>query len=205
MTHTLHRTGNIEDLCEDYVVLLLQARGFNREGNEHKMGQVWEIFSRHEADIVNFGTPVEGNSSTNSMNDLKKTTTAMAHAVFIDREKLKDCLRELKEKDLGVSVVVSGIFGDTAKVCSELGLSPHTVHHSLGIHGRVDKLPEDNILEITTMCGHALVSPNLINHLIKKIGEGKLSHKEAAKRHWPDQAKLSICNYYHSKSTRFEV
>lgn len=41
-------------------------------------------------------------------------------------------------------------------------------------------LPDEKILDITTMCGHAMVSSNLLAHLMKRIEAGKMSHAEAA-------------------------
>jgi len=66
------------------------------------------------------------------------------------------------------------------RLCAEVGLSPHTVEHSLGIHGNTERLPDENVLEITTMCGHAMVSANLVTHLVAEIDEGKTTHEEAA-------------------------
>lgn len=181
MTHTLHRRGKDEDLHEDYVLLAMQARGVNRDGCEEKMGLVWEILSHYEADLTNFGNMTDGNSHTTTMDTLKKTTWHMAHAVFKDRETLKACLDEFKQTDLGISVVVSGLYKETEKVCSEIGLSPHTVEHSLGVFGRTELLPEENILDITTMCGHALVSPKLVLQMLDDIKEGRRTYEEAAK------------------------
>lgn len=180
MTHTLHRRGKVEDLREDYVMLVMQARDVNRVGNEEKMMQVWEIFSHYEPDLTNFGDMTHGNSHTSDMGVFKTSTWGMAHAVFKDRETLEACLREFKEKDLGISVVVSGLYEDTAQVCSKVGISPHTVEHSLGIHGRTDKLPDENVLEITTMCGHALVSPLLVHDLVAAIKAGRTTYDKAA-------------------------
>jgi len=36
MTHTLHRRGCIEDLHEDFVMLIMPARGFNLEGRKKR-------------------------------------------------------------------------------------------------------------------------------------------------------------------------
>jgi hypothetical protein len=180
MTHTLHRRGSAEDLREDYVLLFMQARGVNREGNEAKIGQIWEVLSRYESRLANFGNMDDGNSHTTTMDVLKKATAYIGHAVFKDRETLKTCLMELKAKEIGISVVVSGLHEEVEKVCSEIGLSAHTVEHSLGIHGSTEELPREGVLEITTMCGHALVSPHLVTHLIDEIERGRVSHKEAA-------------------------
>jgi hypothetical protein len=180
MTHTLHRRGTVEDLREDYVLLFMQARGVNREGNEAKVGLLWEVLSHYEADLANFGNMDDGNSHTTTMTVLKKATAYMGHAVFKDRETLKACLQELKDRDFGVSVVVSGVHEDVDKLSREIGLSPHTVEHSLGTHGNTTRLPEENVLEITTMCGHALVSPHLVVELVDEIRQGKRTYQEAA-------------------------
>ena len=66
------------------------------------------------------------------------------------------------------------------QLCGEIGLKPHTVEHSLGIHGNTDRLPEENVLEISTMCGHSLVSPYLIHHMVEQIKGGSLTYEDAA-------------------------
>jgi len=181
MTHTLHRRGDNESLSEDYVMLIMPARGVNFDGSEEKMRQIWEVISRYEGKLPNFGNASNGNSHRTSMEVLKKATSWIAHVVFKDRETLKACLKELKERDFGISVVISGLYEDVERLCAEVGLSPHTVEHSLGIHGNTERLPDENVLEITTMCGHAMVSANLVTHLVAEIDEGKTTHEQAAK------------------------
>ncbi len=182
MTHTLHRRGSPEDLLEDYVMLILPSREISREGTEEKMRQIWEVISHYEKELPNFGNhnPSWGKTPPYDLEDLKKTVSRIAHAVFKDRVALKACLQELKERDFGISVVISGVYEEVEKICSEVGLSPHTVNQSLGIHGKTQKLPEEKVLEITTMCGHAMVSPNLVLQMVKEISEGKTSCRKAA-------------------------
>ena len=183
MTHTLHRRGSIQDLHEDYVVLILTAPGINREGSEEKMRQIWEVFSHYEKDLCNFGNhdPNRDGDVLYNMEDLKKAKSRIAHAVFKDRDTLKACLKELKDRDFGVSVVVSGLYDEVDKICAEVGLSPHTVNQSLGIHGRTEKLPDELTLEIHTMCGHAMVSPHLIRYMVGEIQGGNITVEKAAR------------------------
>jgi len=183
MTHTLHRRGNEQDLHEDYILLIFTAKGINREGSEEKMRRIWEVISRYETDLVNFGNhnPDRDADALYDMAALKKAKSRIAHAVFKDRDKVRACLQELKEGDFGISVVLSGLYEDARSICSEIGISPHTVNQSLGIHGNTAKLPEETILEIHTMCGHALVSPHLIAHLIGEIRRGATTCEAAAK------------------------
>ena len=183
MTHTLHRRGKTEDLKEDYVLLIRIARGINQEGSEGTMQQIWEVISHYEQDLVNFGNhnTIWGEGELYDMEALQKATSRIIHVVFKDRDKLKACLKEIKERDFGMSTVVSGLYEETKKICSEIGLKPHTVNHSLGTHGNVARLPQEEVLEIHTMCGHAMVSPNLIKHMVKEIDAGNVSSKDAAK------------------------
>ena len=160
MTHTLHRQGNPEDLQEDYVLLLRTSRFVNHEGSEETMRRVWEVISHYEKDLVNFGNhnPTWGGGELYDMEFLKtEAKSRIIHAVFKDRETIKACLKELKEADLGISTVVSGLCGETEKICAEIGLAPHTVNYSLGIHGKTEKVPQGEVLEIHTLCGHAMV------------------------------------------------
>ncbi len=184
MTHTLHRRGTVKDLHEDYVILFLSSRRINREGSEETMQQIWEVISHYEKDLVNFGNhyPNWNGGELYSMEALKKAYSRMILAVFKDREKLKACLKEIKERDFGISILVSGLYDETRKVCSEIDLSPHTVNISLGIHGKKEKLPSDEVLEIHTMCGHAMVSSNLILHMVAEIKKCQITCNEAAKK-----------------------
>ena len=180
MTHTLHRRGSAEDLHEDFVMLIMPARGFNLEGSEEKMRQIWGVISHYEDKLTNFGNAGVGNKYRATMDDLKKANNRIAHAVFKDRDTVAACLKELKDRDFGISVVISGIYEETEKMCAEIGISPHTVEHSLETHGKTEKLPEPNVLEIVTMCGHAMVSPNLVLHMVDEIKAGNITHAEAA-------------------------
>jgi hypothetical protein len=183
VTHSLHRRGTIEDLHEDFIMLFLLSR-IKPQGTYDTMRQIWDVLSRHEHEIVNFGTPTprRDGGPLHTMEDLRTSADSrMIMAVFKDRETLTNCLKEIKERNFGVSLVISGLYKETGRVCAETGLSPHTVNLSLGIHGNTRRLPEENVLEIHTMCGHAMVSSNLILHLVEEIKKGRATCAEAAK------------------------
>jgi hypothetical protein len=179
MTHTLHRRGDEISLSEDYVLLVMPARGYNLEGSSEKMKKVFEIISHYKT--VNFGNARVGNSHRTTIDKLMTAENQrIAHAVFTDRENLLGCLKELKEKDLGISVGVSGLYDHVVQCCHSTGLKPHTVNNSLETLGAVEKLPKQEVLEIITMCGHAMVSPDLVEHLLGEVREGKRSLDNAA-------------------------
>jgi len=181
VTHTLHRRGREAGLCRDLIVLILPARGLNLEGSEEKMGRMWEVISHYrDKGLVNYGNLSDGNSQKVDLERLIKGRSRISHAVFSDRKAVEDCLREFKEQEFGISVVVSGLFEEAAEICRRAGLTPHTVEHSLGTHGRTERLPREEILEITTMCGHALIAPRLVESLVEKINQGKTTPAQAA-------------------------
>ena len=183
MTHSLHRRGAAEALREDFVMLFLLSRA-KPQGTHETLRQIWEVLSRYEHELVNFGTPNPNRDggALHDMEKLKKTVSdsRLIMAVFKDRETLTTCLKELKDRDFGMSLVISGLCEETRMACMEVGLSPHTVNLSLGIHGNTRRLPDENVLEIHTMCGHAMVSFRLIAHMVEQIKTGRTTCGAAA-------------------------
>ena len=183
MSHTLHRTGSKESLQQDFVVLTIGARGYNREGCVADHIKIAEIFLRH--DPVNTGIlGLDGTLTADRLEEAKKTITdsTVTHAVFRSKEDLIACLRDLKAADLGMSVVVSGLFDTVHACCREVGLEPHTVNTSLGVWGNTtEKMPSDSrITDITTMCGHGMIPFPLVENMAEKVRSGRLTPEQAA-------------------------
>ncbi len=178
MTHSLHRRGDDRSLMEDYVVIAMSSKGINVEGSQEKFQKLWDICSHY--DVVNFGNVVNGNKYNLSLEGFKKCQTLIAQVVFKDKDTLTRFLKELKEANLGLSTVVSGLYDEVKACCATLGDKIHTTEHSLGIHGKTQKLPPENILEVTTMCGHALVSSNLVKGMVEEVKKGKKTLQAAA-------------------------
>ena len=178
MTHTLHRKGTVESLSEDYTVLAIRAAGINDSGSDSKLQEFLRIALRH--DPKNIGT-VTMNMYSHEPEEVIANTHAVAHAVFDSPQNVTEVLRELKEADLGMSVVVSGILDSVNECLREAGLKRHTVEFSLGIWGKTEKLPSDDILEVTTMCGHGMVSTNLVKSLVEDIKNAARSPGDAAR------------------------
>ncbi|MFH1758543.1 MAG: hypothetical protein ABH969_10910 [Pseudomonadota bacterium] len=192
MTHTLHRRGDNQSLQEDYVVLIMPAQGVNVPGSDEKLKKLWEIFSRYN--VVNFGNG-NYNKFNLSLEDLKTKKSMIGHAVFKEKETLTQFVKELQEADLGLSTVLSGLYDEVKDCCGSLGIKLHTVEHSLGVHGNTKKLPAENVLEIHTMCGHALIGPNLIATMVEEIKKGKKT-AEAAAEELARQCSCGIFNPY---------
>ena len=91
---------------------------------------------------------------------------------YASGEAVENVLRKLKEADLGISIVVSGLISEVTDIAQRVGLKPHTATISLGIYGKKSLLPEDDILRITTMCGHSLIGNALVRFAQDKIASG---------------------------------
>ncbi|NWF54658.1 MAG: hypothetical protein HXY45_07700 [Syntrophaceae bacterium] len=180
MTHTLHRRGSRESLSCDYIVFTMSAKGFNEAGSGKKMKEFLDILLKYRP--VNYGDMVTGNGYVKPREEIYNQIgdTSIVHGVFTDPKIVSDVLKELKAADLGTSVVVTGIHEDTEKCCRESSLEKHTVEHSLGIFGRLKRLPAEEILQLTTMCGHGMVPVNLVEKVVADIKRKKKTYREAA-------------------------
>jgi len=63
------------------------------------------------------------------------------------------------------------------------------VEKSLGIIGNTPRLPDESILEVTTMCGHGMIAFNLVKKLADDVKKGRTSPNKAAK----EIAKQCVC------------
>jgi len=184
LTHTLHRTGSLDSLKGDYVVLVISCRGFNDKGAAPDLAKALEIMERFNP--ANVGDMKTGSILTRGFN-LRKilervTDTSIIHAVYTEIESVRKALKALKEADLGMSVVVSGLYDQVARAVRMVGLKPHTVNISLGVWGRTDLLPKDSeAIDTLTMCGHALISRNLVYKLAKDVKRERIAPEEAGR------------------------
>ena len=190
MTHTLHRTGDIESLGEDFPMLTHVARGYNDIGAGERLKQMAEIARKYTE--LNFGDCKVANQFMMSPDQIMEKHTVGWQVVFKDKESLIACMRELKEKKIGISVVVSGLFDEVFDCCRKAGIHPPLIEFSLGIHGNREKIWSPEILDFVTMCGHGLVSGLLVKKMIQEIKKKKISVEEAA----IELAKPCVCGIF---------
>lgn len=183
MTHSLHREGTLESLEGEYVLFIYPARGFNYKGSAAKVRHNVELL--YQAGPVNMiATSLRRNMYSGVTNEEVLNSIATdgtrVFSVFNDREKLKKALMLIKEADEGISIMVCGVIDRVRELSAELGIDPHMVNLSLGIHGRTDRLPPADIREFTTMCGHGVVSPFLVTDMIRRVRTRKTSAWDAS-------------------------
>lgn len=183
MTNTLHRQGTVEELKQDYVIFATTARGINLEGSAPKIQKFLRICLKHNP--VNIGSCRHGNVLQEDV-DMRELIANLgdgsgASAVYTDIKTLQNVIAELIEADLGISINVSGLLDSVQQCCRSNGTERHSVEQSLGFWGSRDRLPEREIIALNTLCGHGLVSFNLIRKMIEYVKLRRLTPREAAK------------------------
>ena len=52
----------------------------------------------------------------------------------------------------------------------------------MGIWGKTDRLPSEDVLRVSTMCGHGMLSFNLIKDLAQKVAKKRMTSQQAAEK-----------------------
>lgn len=183
MSHSLHRYGTVEDLKNDFCIYSRAARGVNRENCGDKLRRILSIYISEE--IVNFGSSHSGSSYIAGL-DPKEYAKTLDNsygiiATFSKRQAVLGVLKKMKEANIGISVVVSGLIDEVTQVAYDAGLKPHTATISLGIYGKKKLLPENEVLKVVTMCGHSLVGSQLVCSVREDIKRGAITPDEGVK------------------------
>lgn len=183
MSHSLHRHGTREQLQQDYTFYARTSRYVNREGCGPKLRRILQILLE-EGQVNNFGSSHAGKSYVAGLKPEEYALTldkayGLA-ACFSEKAAVRSLLAKLKAADTGISIVVSGLIDELVAIAKELDLTPHTVFLSLGVHGKRARLPEERVLEITTMCGHGQVATRLTRVMMDRVRAGKMTPEAAA-------------------------
>ena len=181
MTHSLHRSGDIESQKKDYVWFMYQTKGVNDVNIKPK---ALEFIAVAEAvGSENWGDVKSGPKLRYSIEEIKSKLSdkSRLRGIFTKRSQVVEFLKQIKAKDLGMSVVITGVLSEVIPACREAEVTPHSVNYSLGVWGKKDNLPDDTTLSITTMCGHHMIPPKFVNHIMKRVKKGKMTPEEGAK------------------------
>ena len=85
---------------------------------------------------------------------------------------------------------------DEVDAClGDLDLRPHTIQYALGPFGRTERLPGEDVLEITTMCGHHLVSPRFVEMKMRAVYDGAITSEAAAE----SMCELCLCKIFNRR------
>ena len=195
MTNTLHRFGDAESFRDDYVVFAIASKGKNDQDALPKLRRFLQIAVEYKP--VNLGDARHGGALRPSkslnplshwkrdmepdfdavINGLDAPTTCAA--VFDDRVKAEDFVKRIKDEDLGLSVNISTSVDGAEQCCHHAGIVRHSVGYSLGFEGKTEKLPNSQVLMLSTMCGHGMVSHSLAKKMIDWVKEGRRTPEDA--------------------------
>lgn len=195
MTNTLHRYGDADSFRDDYIIIALPSFGANDEGSLPKLKQFLRICAKHKPANLGNGrrggiAPEKGLGPVAHWKSRKKADwekvieelpkPGMVSAVFSSAENAINCLQEIVEADLGISVNMSSSVENAKRAAESCGLKRHSVEYTLGFNDPHDHLPNSQVLALSTMCGHGMVSFNLAKKMIDMVREGRRTAEEAA-------------------------
>ncbi len=124
MTHTLNRTGLSEEGSGEEIVVLCMVHYKNKEKSVDAMTELVRTLLKYNPQ--NFiGLPL-GLSRETVLTLIPRG--GIATAVFTDKDTVGKLVREIKSKNLGISVVLSGLFTDVRDICESAGLKEHTTN-----------------------------------------------------------------------------
>jgi hypothetical protein len=196
MTNTLHRYGTAESLKDDFIVFAMPARGWNEADAVDKQRRFLEIARNHNP--INLGDASHGAAFRPSKHvnplihwrrenacDFDAVISSVSNpttvaAVFDDPAKIAGFLQDLKHADLGLSINISGPLQKARECAAEAGITRHSVEYSLGFFGQTDRLADRRCLELSTMCGHGMLSFNLVRKLLEWVKQGRRTPDQAA-------------------------
>jgi len=208
MTHSLHRFGRAEDLTGDFIVFAMPARGFNDSDAVEKEKEFLRRALKHGP--VNLGDAKKGGwyqpqKGLGPAVHWRRETAPEPHrviegveapgivaAVFETYEAMAAFVRELRDSKLGVSVNISTLAHRASQCCRDCDITRHSVEYSLGFFGRTDRLPEKEVLELSTMCGHGTISFGLAAKMLERVRCGRRTPEEAART----LARFCVCSIF---------
>ena len=197
MTNTLHRFGDAESFHDDFVVFAMACKGKFRQADPlPRLRRFLQIAIEYKP--VNLGDARHGGAirPSRKMNplshwtrdhapDLKAvvdglTDVTTCAAVFDNRDSAEAFVKRIKDEDLGLSVNVSTSIEGAEDCCQHAGIPRHSVGYSLGFEGKTQKMPNSQVLMLSTMCGHGMISHSLAKKMIDFVKENRRTPEQAA-------------------------
>ncbi len=220
MTNTLHRftehyakdpAEETAPVTDDFIVFAMAAKGLNDDQLVEKYRAFLTLAVKH--DPVNIGDATHG-GWLRPQRDLTPTNhwkrehradpeavirgidgpTTVA-AVFDSYDKMRAFVEALAEADIGVSINIAAPMDAAHRCCRDAGLTRHSVEYSVGFQGRLDKLPDARTLELSTMCGHGMVSAAFARKMLDFVRENRRTPAQCARY----MARFCSCGVFNTK------
>jgi hypothetical protein len=214
MTNTLHRFGDAASFSDDFVIFATPSKDNNDRGCVPKLKRFLELALPFHP--VNIGDTIHGaalrpsqhlNPLVHWKRDMRPDfgglidavdSPATVAAVFDNRAAAEDFLKAVKEADLGLSVNISTSIDGGDACCHGAGICRHSVGYSLGFEGETDRMASSQVLLLSTMCGHGMVSAAFAGKMIDWVKEGRRTPEQAAAY----MARFCSCGVYNATRAR---
>jgi hypothetical protein len=195
MTNTLHRYGDSESFSDDYIVFATPSTDRNDVDSVPKLKKFLEMALPFKP--VSVGDPIHGgtlrparglSTASNWKRDMTPDFRAVIDgidapasvvAIFDNQLAAEQFLKVAAEADLGLSVNMSASIEGARECCNFAGITRHSVGYSLGFEGATEKLPDAQLLKLTTMCGHGMVSTSMAKKMVDWVKEGRRTPAQA--------------------------
>ncbi|HVW83710.1 MAG TPA: hypothetical protein VHB50_03480 [Bryobacteraceae bacterium] len=195
MTNTLHRFGSADSFRDDFIVFAIASKGRNDQDALPKLRRFLQIAAEYKP--VNLGDARHGGAlrPSREMNplshwqrdmkpDFQAVIDGLDHpttcaAVFDNKVAAEDFVKRIREEDLGLSVNISTSIDGAEQCCHHACIPRHSVGYSLGFEGRTDKLPNAQVMTLSTMCGHGMISHSLAKKMVDWVKEGRRTPEQA--------------------------
>lgn len=213
MTNTLHRYGHSDSFYDDYIIFAIPSKGKNDENCVPKLKEFLRICAKYNpsnmgngnrgsiAPQKNLGPTAHWRRDTKP--DWEKVIEGVSKpgtvsAVFTSEEQAHACLREVIAADFGISVNMSTSVENAKCAAESCGIKRHSVEYALAFNDPHDHLPNSQILELSTMCGHGMVSFNMARKMLDMVREGRRTTQQAV----TTLTRLCPCGVYNPERAR---
>ena len=213
MTNTLHRFQKPDDPKDDHVVFALASAGINDDHLLEKTrdfllaalrydpvnlasGSWYGPMYRPEKRLNPFKLYVSGRKEYVPPEQVvaEMNVPGLALAVFDKKESLEGFLDDVRQMDLGLCVNVSSLVDDVREMAPRTGVLPHSINYALGFRGNLFRLPDEQVLALTTLCGHGLIASNFAKKMIDGVREKRITPQKAAVY----TAKFCVCGAFNT-------
>lgn len=180
MSHSLHRSGSIESQKHDFVWFMYQTKDVNDKNIKPK-ALIYIEAAEHQGS-ENWGDVKTGPITRFNSQEIKDKLSdkSRIRGVFTRRDQVVGFLKEVKEADVGMSCVITGLIDEVIPCCREAGVKPHSANYSLGVWGNKGILPDEDTLSITTMCGHHMIPPKFVQYIVDQVDKGRMTAEEGS-------------------------
>ena len=195
MTHSLHRKAAKDLLKQDFVVLITPAVGINHADSKDKLIKILDkILDLRPNNIGSYETGTIYSGAT--IDEIKRqlSETPRVRCCFDDKQKVRQLLEYLVDNNFGLSVTVSGLIDEIIEMTNEMSINAHSVNLSLGVFGKTEDLPSQEIVELISLCGHGMISRQYAEDLVSRTRQGSVSCADAAR----ELAKPCVCGIFNT-------